>query len=511
MGPGPRVLGRRRSTRPVCTIPILFAQPQGEQLDRGELACRSSSSGRPLWQLGGARAAVLIPVLSVVLAAYAARRISQLGVRAEMDGSRSGSSVCSRRRCSTAPTSGSTRPRWRSRCSRSRSCSKGACARSLLGGLAAGLAAVMRNDMLVDVRRARRCRTARSRGAALLSRRAGASSWSDVRVLGLVLFVNSVVEHLVLAPSTGFGARDCWSGKHHRGCTLVDRLRDAVITSVGVLANEYWLASGRSVAVIGLGILLMAAGAADRSGGGVRDGGRRCGHRVGRHALAVRRPSASRPCPGSSARHPSPRSGSSASARDASRCCSSASLIAIPTGVDDRVGRRPQRRSGEAATCCCRRRLLIVLAAAQVRRLGARPLVLAARSGLGAVMSLIGVTWHIERTRAITPVRAARCSAVPADVVIIGDQPWMGQRDRQLVRRPALAHRSVRGRRPNEADAGGRRGRRSRIARGGGRRRELDVIDSATMRSTGSDDNPTVRGVSSSRASGPPSFSGPTS
>ena len=38
-------------------------------------------AGRPLWQLGGPRAAVLIPVLSVVLAAYAARRISRWASR----------------------------------------------------------------------------------------------------------------------------------------------------------------------------------------------------------------------------------------------------------------------------------------------------------------------------------------------------------------------------------------------------------------------------------------------
>ena len=65
--------------------------------------------GRPLWEIGGARAVVLLPVLSVVLAAYAARGCRG-GHREATGGSRSGSSVCCRRCSSTAPTSGSTLP-----------------------------------------------------------------------------------------------------------------------------------------------------------------------------------------------------------------------------------------------------------------------------------------------------------------------------------------------------------------------------------------------------------------
>ncbi len=56
--------------------PILFAYPHGDSWVAVN-ALPLVVAGRPLWQLGGARAAVLLPVLSVVLAAYAARRLSR--------------------------------------------------------------------------------------------------------------------------------------------------------------------------------------------------------------------------------------------------------------------------------------------------------------------------------------------------------------------------------------------------------------------------------------------------
>ena len=55
---------------------ILFAQPRGDRWVAVN-ALPLVTAGKPLWQIGGARAAVLLPVLSVVLAAYAARRLSR--------------------------------------------------------------------------------------------------------------------------------------------------------------------------------------------------------------------------------------------------------------------------------------------------------------------------------------------------------------------------------------------------------------------------------------------------
>ena len=68
--------------------------------------------------------------------------------------------------------------------------------------------------------------------------------------------------------------------------------------------------------------------------------------------------------------------------------------------------------------------LLVVLAAAQVRRLGATPFVVALL-GLGVVMSAVGAVWHIERTKGIADF-AHDVLDVPADVVIVGDTPFVG-------------------------------------------------------------------------------------
>jgi hypothetical protein len=134
--------------------------------------------------------------------------------------------------------------------------------------------------------------------------------------------------------------------------------------------------------------------------------------------------------------------------------------------------------------------LLIVLAASQVSRLGARPLVLALL-GLSAAMSLVGVAWHIDRTRAITRF-AQQVTAVPPEVVIIGDQPWMGSEvgswygDRRWI--TARSEDDD----PNEAEpedvavAVG-------IAQEAGAE-ELDVIDSASHALDRVGDNPVYEG-----------------
>ena len=86
------------------------------------------------------------------------------------------------------------------------------------------------------------------------------------------------------------------------------------------------------------------------------------------------------------------------------------SLIAIPTvWMTEWVGGHTPQWGGRYLLLPTS--LLIVLAASQVSRLGARPLVLALL-GLSAAMSLVGVGWHIDRTRAITRF-AQQVTAVP--------------------------------------------------------------------------------------------------
>ena len=82
--------------------------------------------------------------------------------------------------------------------------------------------------------------------------------------------------------------------------------------------------------------------------------------------------------------------------------------------------------------------LLVVLGRLQVRRLGRRPLVVGV-VGLGAVMSFVGPRLA-HRTHPGVAHFAQKLTPCPRDTVIVSDQPWMGERGRQLVRRSAVAH-----------------------------------------------------------------------
>ena len=82
------------------------------------------------------------------------------------------------------------------------------------------------------------------------------------------------------------------------------------------------------------------------------------------------------------------------------------------------------RRSGAAGTCCCR--LPFSSCSRRGKRCGSGrvPLVVALVA-LGAVMSLIGATWHIERTRARGQF-AHEVFDAPPETVIISDTAYWG-------------------------------------------------------------------------------------
>ena len=196
---------------------------------------------------------------------------------------------------------------------------------------------------------------------------------------------------------------------------------DAVITSVGVLANDYWLALVIG-GVIGIGILLLASSATDTSerlpiagvvGGVVAWGGMIW--RFSTFGIST--------VPGFLCAAPIAALGFFGERTRREQVLFAGAAIAIPTvWMTEWVGGHTPQWGGRYLLLPTS--LLVVLAASQVRRLGARPLVLAL-VGLSAVMSVVGVAWHIERTRAITRF-AQDVMAAPADVVVIGDQPWMG-------------------------------------------------------------------------------------
>ncbi|HMK12458.1 MAG TPA: hypothetical protein VK461_12790, partial [Acidimicrobiales bacterium] len=396
--------------------PILFAQPHDDQW----VAVPSLPlvvAGRPFWQLGGARVAVLIPVLSVVLAAYAARRLSRWVSRG--DGWLAFWFVGL-----LSPVLFYGADFWEHAPALALGLLavalvlEGGLRKVLIGGAIAGLAVAMRNDMLA---------TFAALGVAALlvpeERRRCLQRWRELgagcAALLAVVFANTVIEHFVLAPGTG-SAR-AGGRVSILGAQLADRLRDAVITSVGVLANDYWLALAIG-AVIGLGILLLAAGAADRSGDASMPGV--VGAVVAWGGMAWRFATFGvSTVPGFLCAAPVAALGFFGERTRREQVLFLGAVIAIPTvWMTEWVGGHAPQWGGRYLLLPTS--LLIVLAASQVARLGARPLVVALL-GLSAVMSVIGVVWHIDRTRSVARF-AQDVMAVPNDVVVIGDQPWMG-------------------------------------------------------------------------------------
>ena len=395
---------------------ILFAQPRGDRWVAVN-ALPLVTAGKPLWQIGGARAAVLLPVLSVVLAAYAARRLSRWASGG--DGWLAFWFVGL-----LSPVLFYGADFWEHAPALALALLavalvlEGGGRKAVVGGLVAGLAVIMRNDLLA---------TFAALGVAALlvpeERRRCRERWRELAAgcgaLIAVVFLNVVVEHGVLA--SGAGSARAAGRAGGMGGDFAGRLRDAVITSVGVLANDYWLALVIG-GVIGIGILLLASSATDTSerlpiagvvGGVVAWGGMIW--RFSTFGIST--------VPGFLCAAPIAALGFFGERTRREQVLFAGASIAIPTvWMTEWVGGHTPQWGGRYLLLPTS--LLVVLAASQVRRLGARPLVLAL-VGLSVAMSVVGVAWHIERTRAITRF-AQDVMAAPADVVVIGDQPWMG-------------------------------------------------------------------------------------
>ena len=322
--------------------------------------------------------------------------------------------------------------------------------KAVVGGLVAGLAVIMRNDLLA---------TFAALGVAALlvpeERRRCRERWRELAAgCGALIAVVFAQRHRrARGARVGARARHVPPGAPAAsGADFAGRLRDAVITSVGVLANDYWLALVIG-GVIGIGILLLASSATDTSerlpiagvvGAVVAWGGMIW--RFSTFGVST--------VPGFLCAAPIAALGFFGERTRREQVLFVGAAIAIPTvWMTEWVGGHTPQWGGRYLLLPTS--LLVVLAASQVRRLGARPLVLAL-VGLSVAMSVVGVAWHIERTRAITRF-AQDVMAAPADVVVIGDQPWMGSEvgtwygDRRW-----LTTRADDGD-PNEADPAGRR------------------------------------------------------
>jgi hypothetical protein len=358
--------------------PILFATPHGDAW----VAVNGLPlvvAGRPLWEMGGARLAVLIPVLSVVLAAYAARRLS----------------------------------RWASG-------GDGWLALWFVGLLspvlfygadfwehAPAIGLALLGTALVVAEERERCR-----------RRWRELSAGAAAFVGL-LSANWLIEKAALAGGTG--ASRAGGRADVAGSEIAQRLRDAVITSVGVFANEYWLALMIG-GVIGIGILLMAAAAADTSGSttisGVVGATFAClgmAWRLLAFGIST--------VPGFLTAAPVAALGLFGSRTRREQVLWGAALAAIPLiWLTQWVGDHSPQWG--ARYLLFPTSLLVVLAAGQVVRLGRRPMVVALL-GLAAVMSLVGCAWHIQRTRDVATFADAVMD-VPEEVVVVGDTPYWG-------------------------------------------------------------------------------------
>ena len=239
--------------------PILFTTPHGAHWVE-VTSVPLVVVGRPLWQLGGARAAVLLSVLSVVLAAYAARRLSRWA-----SGGEGWLALWFVGLLSPVLFYGADfrehAPALAFGLMAVALLLEGGGRRALLGGLLAGLAAVMRNDMLVTF-------AALALAALLVTeeRRRTFDRWRELAVGAAACVATLIANVLLWRDLFGSVGGSVRASKRAEvaGLHVAERARDAVITSFGVLANEYWLALMIGV-VIGIGILLMAAAATDRS------------------------------------------------------------------------------------------------------------------------------------------------------------------------------------------------------------------------------------------------------
>lgn len=396
--------------------PILFATPHGDAW----VAVNGLPlvvAGRPLWEMGGARLAVLIPVLSVVLAAYAARRLSRWASGGDgwlalwFVGLLSPVLFYGADFWEHAPAVGLA-------LLGTALVLEGGARRCVVGGLLAGLAVALRNDALV---------TFFALGVAVLvvaeERERCRTRWRELSA-GAAAFVgllsaNWLIEKAALAGGTG--ASRAGGRAEVAGSEIAQRLRDAVITSVGVFANEYWLALMIG-GVIGIGILLMAAAAADTSGSttisGVVGATFAClgmAWRLVAFGIST--------VPGFLTAAPVAALGLFGTRTRREQVLWGAALAAIPLiWLTQWVGDHSPQWG--ARYLLFPTSLLVVLAAGQVVRLGRRPMVVALL-GLAAVMSLVGCAWHIQRTRDVATFADAVMD-VPEEVVVVGDTPYWG-------------------------------------------------------------------------------------
>lgn len=393
--------------------PILFAKPYDHRFVQ-VTSVPLVVAGRPLWELGGARAVVLIPVLSVVLAAYAARRLSRWA-----SGGDGWLALWFVGLLSPVLFYGADfwehAPALALGLLAIAVIFEGGRRRVLVGGLLAAVAIVMRNDILVTF-------VTLGTAAFVVSeeRRRSLTRWRELALgagaCAVAVAANGLIERALFSSTSGsVRAAD---RAQVAGLLLAERARDAVITTVGVFANEYWLALLIGAA-IAAGILLMAAAAASSSGTSMTG---IVGAVVAWGGMAWRLTFGISSVPGFLTAAPIAALGLFGKRVSREQVLFGGAVSAIPLiWLTQWVGDHSPQWGGRYVLLPTA--LLVVLAAGQVRRIGPTPLIVAL-VGLSAVMSALGVVWHVSRTHGIARF-ANDVLAIPEDVVVVSDSPYL--------------------------------------------------------------------------------------
>lgn len=291
--------------------------------------------------------------------------------------------------------------------------------RALLTGLAAGLAVLMRAEMLLygvvfvvatlAVGTERRRMLGNRRSLALIL--VGAAT---------PVLANALVERVLLSHGVRDGrAAESLAGS---GTDATSRATDAVLTTVGLFSDD------RAPALM-LGLLLAVAllvvGAHLRSPRVVTERMAAVAIVVAVSLYAIRFSSGPGFAPGFLAVAPLAAVGIFSARSPKERVVLATALGALPlVWMTAWIGNHQSQWGGRYVLLSGA--LLTVLAIGRIQEVGWRRPAAAAMVGCAVAMSAIGVVWHVERTRTIADAVTA-IEDLPADVVVISDLEHLGR------------------------------------------------------------------------------------
>lgn len=399
--------------------PLLYARPVGAHWQVVK-SLPLSWLGRPLWDIGGARAVMLIPALGVVLAAWGAYRLGRWSHGGSgwsalwMVGLASPCLFYAADFWEHAPAVGAAllalsfvldwgwRATW---------------ARALGTGALAGIAVVLRTEVaFLFIGVGLVLLTNRNERARMLAHRI----WVAIAVAtaAVMYSLNLVLERSLMGASTV--ASRAASQLPQTGSALGQRLRDIVLTSVGLFPNEDGL--GLVVGLTaGLAIILLAWAATH---GDLSRGARAFAIAVVVLIFGWRLLLGLSAVPGFLAVAPVAALAFTGLFQSRQRILVFGAALALPgIWATEWVGQHAPQWGGRYVLASTA--VFLIVAASVVEHLGLRKPIVAGLVGLTVVMAGFGVVWHIDRTRSIAATMDTLRSE-PSDVVMVTDWPHVG-------------------------------------------------------------------------------------